>query len=428
MKVVCGISCCFAFALLLSAQTDLPKNVIQLAQLKREVAASLAKLNNYTCVETIERSGRKKPQEPFHHRDTLHLEVAVAHGNELYAWPGAAQFEEGNLAEFVGAGMISSGNFEAAIKSVLLDNVSQIQFHGEEEILGRQALRWDYTIPYNLSAWTVSFKGRGGRVSEDGSFWADAATLQLLRLQSNARDIPPDLLIASITNTLDYARVEMRSKDLLLPQSVELLVTDLKGTETRNRIEFSQCREFAGTARLAFDQPAEAVPPPAPAVEFQVPDGLEVLVHLAQAIDSKRATVGDRITAIFDAPVHHQGAVLIPKGALLEGRLRRLERYNSPQPHYLVGLEFSAIEFAGKRARFTGELVGLPLIPGLARVLSTSKTTTTNFGIGGSILTSTTQSEIPFQIPGVGTFFMDGRAFRLAQGMQMTWRTMRLRK
>ena len=420
--------CELAFAPLLSAQSELPKDVIQLAQLKRDVGASLTTLNNYTCVETIDRSDRKKQQEPFHHLDTLHLEVAVAHGNELYAWPGARRFEEGNLAEFVGAGMVSTGNFQSAIKNVLIDNVSEIKFHGEEEILGHRALRWDYTIPYNLSAWTVHIGGRGGRVSEGGSFWADVATLQLLRLQFGARDIPPDLPVASITNSIDYARVEVRSKDLLLPQTVELMVTDLKGAETRNRIEFSQCHEFAAAANLSFGLAATAEQTRAPVAEFQLPAGLEFSVHLAQAIDSSKAAVGDRITAIFDAPVNYHGSVLIPKGALLEGRIRRLVPYTTPQPHFLVGLEFSAVELSGKRARFTGEMIDIPQVPGLTLALSTTKTITTDFGVAGNVLKSTTESEVPIQIPGVSSFFMEGTAFRLPQGMQMTWRTMELKK
>ncbi len=60
-----GPVCAFVFALLLNAQSDLPKDVLQLAQLKREVGASLAALPNYTCVETIERYGRVSESGSF---------------------------------------------------------------------------------------------------------------------------------------------------------------------------------------------------------------------------------------------------------------------------------------------------------------------------------------------------------------------------
>lgn len=428
MKAVCSTIGALAFAMFLSAQSDLPKDVLQLAQIRRDVGTSLASLSNYTCVETILRFERKKAQQPFHHLDTLHLEVAVAKNSELYAWPGAKQFEQGNLGQFVGAGMISTGDFGSAIKSVLLDNVSTIRFHGDDQILGRRARHWDYTIPYNLSRWTVETEGHSERVSETGSFWADSETLELLRLESNAGDIPPDLRISSIKNTLGYARMRVRSKDLLLPQSVELLVTDMKGVETRNQIEFSQCHEFAAAASLSFHQPAQYLKLASPVTEFQVPAGLELPVHLAQAIDSKVSAVGDRITAIFDAPVRYHGQVLIPRAALLQGRIRRLEPHHDLRPHYLVGLEFTDIEFAEHHARFIGELAGVSPIPGLTFDLSTWKMTTTDFGVAGSVLTSISEAEIPFQIPGVSTFFMEGLAFRLPEGMRMTWRSSQLKK
>ncbi len=428
MKAVSGTIGAFAFAMFLSAQSDLPKDVLQLAQIRRDVATSLATLGNYTCVETIARFERKKAQPLFHHLDTLHLEVAVANNSELYAWPGAKQFEEGNLGRFVGAGMISSGNFGTAIKSVLLDNVSTIRFRGDDEILGRHARHWDYTIPYNLSRWTVTTEGHSGRVSEAGSFWVDSETLELLRLESNAGDIPPDLRISSIQNTLGYARMRVGSKDLLLPQSVELLVTDMNGVETRNQIEFSQCHEFAAAASLYFDKPAQHHQLASPATEFQAPAGLELHVHLAQAIDSKSADVGDKITAIFDAPVRYHGEVLIPKNALLQGRIRRLERHQDPRPHCLVGLEFTDIEFAEHHARFIGQLIGVSPIPGLTFDLSTWKAITTDYGPAGSVLRSTSDAEIPFPIPGVSTFFMEGLAFRLPEGMRMTWHTSQLKK
>ena len=242
-----------ACAPLLSAQPELPQDVLQLARLKREIGASVAALNNYTCLETIQRSQRKNAGQPFQHIDTLQIEVAVVNGQELFSLRGAA-FEDRDVSEIVGSGMMSTGGFTSLIKTVLINNVSTIRWHGEEEILGRRALRWDYVVPYNLSRWEINIAGRGGRMSEHGSFWADSNTLELLRLDTNADDIPPDLQITNIHNVIDYARTRVRSRDLLLPRSVELLVTHLNGIEHQNRIEFSECREFSGSSNLTFDQ------------------------------------------------------------------------------------------------------------------------------------------------------------------------------
>ncbi len=416
------------FAVLLRAQSELPKDVIQLSQLKREVGKAVATLDNYTCLETIDREERKNDRQRFQHLDTLNVEVAVVNDRELYSWPGAKEFEERDVAEMVGAGMMSTGGFRSAIKSVFIDNASTIKWHGEEEFLGRRALRWDYVIPYNLSGWDVHAEGHGGRVSETGSFWADAETLDLLSLETAAGDIPPDLRIASILQTVDYSRMRVRGRDLLLPQSVEMSITKLNGLENLNRIEFSHCRQFSGAAELSFNKPASTGSPAAPVTEFQIPAGLEISVQMARAIDSKTAAVADSIQAILNAPVRSHSADLIPKGALLLGRIRRLERQLDPHPYYLVGLEFTDIEFAGHHARFAGQMSGTIPIPGLALGVSTYSMDRNTAGVAGHLLSTRTETEVPFKVPGVSTFFMEGRDFRIPEGMRMTWVTTKLEK
>jgi hypothetical protein len=415
------------FVTALSAQSELPKDVIQLSQIRREIGKSLEALDNYTCVETVEREERKNGRQRFQHVDTVNVEVAVVKDSELYSWPGAKEFEDRDVADMVGAGLISTGGFRSAIKSVLIDNNSTIKFRGNEEILGHRAIRWDYTIPLNLSGWDVQIEGRGGRVSETGSFWADAETLELLRLETVAHDIPPDLRVTNIRESLDYARMRGRSQDLLLPQSIETSVTKQNGVESRNRIEFSHCREFSGAAELSFNKPASIERPAPPVTELQIPAGLEISVRMAQAIDSKTAAVGDSIRAIIEAPVRSHGADLIPKGALLLGRIRRLERQLAPRPYYLVGLEFTDIEFLGHHARFIGQMLGTVPLAGLALGVGTYNMDRNTAGVAGNLITTHSETEIAFKVPGVSTFFTEGTAFHLPEGIQMTWVTTKLK-
>jgi hypothetical protein len=215
---------------------------------------------------------------------------------------------------------------------------------------------------------------------------------------------------------------------LLLPQSVETSATKLNGAESRNRIEFSHCREFSGAAELSFNKPASVVTTALPVVEFQIPSGLEISVRMAQAIDSKTAAVGDGIRAIIDAPVRSHGADIIPKGAFLLGRIRRLERQLEPRPYYQVGLEFTDVEFAGHHARFIGQMLGMVPVAGLASGVGTYNMDRNSAGVAGYLITTHSETEIPFKIPGVSTFFMDGRDFRIPEGMQMSWVTTKLGK
>lgn len=232
--LVSVLTCC----VLSSAQSDLPKHVLQLSQLKRNVQAALKTLPNYSCIETIERSLRKNAQQPFRRVDTVHVEVAVTGDRELYSWPGANKFEDRDITDMINSGTVSNGDFASALRSVIANNVSIVTWHSYEEQFGRfgelyasrrQTIRWDYRIPYNLSGWILRYGGRSGRVSEAGSFWADAESLEVLRLEVNADEIPPDVPLSAVKNTLEYARVRFGSHDLLIPQSAELIVTELTG-------------------------------------------------------------------------------------------------------------------------------------------------------------------------------------------------------
>jgi hypothetical protein len=105
--------------------------------------------------------------------------------------------------------------------------------------------------------------------------------------------------------------------------------------------------------------------------------------------------MGDLITATLQWEVRHQNKSLVPKGALLKGRIRRLEKYSAPTPHFIVGLEFSELEFDGRHARFFGQLKRIAPVPGLSSA------------------------------PSVATFFIQGTRFRLPQGLQMLWQTIK---
>lgn len=422
--------CVLAYGWPASAQSELPRQVLQLAELKRNIKTRLARLPNYTCLETIERSQRKNARQAFRYLDTVRVEVAAVKNREIYAWPGAKEFGDRDITEIIGAGTVASGSFAEEIRGVFVNNISIIVWRGEEQRSGRRTLRWDYRIPYNLSGWTVRSGGVTGRVSAAGAFWVDAESLELLRVETNADEIPPDLPITAVKNTLDYARVRIASEDVLLPQSAELILTEIAGQESRNRIEFSHCREFASNTILTFESPSTVTPTPAvPVDEISLPPGLRLPARLAHAIDSQSAAVGDAVSAMVESRVEQKGAIVIPKGAVLRGRIRRFERHATSTIYYIVGLEFTDLEFPGYHARFLGDMESVEPLPNLQWLLSTSRTKTLEAGLhGGSMTTSETEVYRVMEIPGVSTFFMEATKFRLPEGLRMTWRTVSVAK
>jgi hypothetical protein len=140
--------------------------------------------------------------------------------------------------------------------------------------------------------------------------------------------------------------------------------------------------------------------------------------------------VGDLITAALQSEVRYRGKSLLPKGALFKGRIRRLEKYSAStsqfilglkfSEHFIVALEFSEVEFHGHRARFFGQLKRIAPVPGLSTILSVSRS---KAKIGR--LTSETENLYIREVPGVATFFIEGTRFRLPEGLQMLWQTIK---
>lgn len=411
------------------ADSGLPEHVLQLARLKRKIAAEMVRLPNYTCLETIERSRSQSATGRPHYVDTVRVEVAVADNREIYSWPGAGQFEDRDITQMVSGNAISNGSFSTEIRSVLVDNNSLIIWHGEEEMFGRRALRWDYRIPYNLSGWIVTYGAQHGRVAAKGSFWSDAESLELLRLETNADDIPPDLPYAAIKNTLDYARVHIGLQDLLLPRSGELILSMLDGQQSRNRMEFSHCREFGAQTTLKFEPAQESDTAAAIGVpeEVSLPVGLRLSLRLGRAVDSEQTMVGDAIAAVVENPAQYKGKTVVPEGAVLHGHIRQFERSSTPREHYVVSLEFTDLAFSGHHARFFGEMDAVEPLANFTWLLTTSRTRILDHGYWTGTR-SETETYAPIPVPGVTTFFMEGVRFRLPEGLRMTWRTINVMK
>jgi len=78
-------------------------------------------------------------------------------------------------------------------------------------------------------------------------------------------------------------------------------------------------------------------------------------VRLRDAIAYATAARGDPVHAIVASDVKRAGRVIIPKSAVLTGRITRITSYtNRSAVFFGIGLRFDAIEFDGRRGEFSG--------------------------------------------------------------------------
>lgn len=403
-----------------AAEDSLPAHVLLLRRIKDHMRAEIERQPDYTCLETTERRRHEAGQKgPPQLADTLLLEVLTTTGKELYASPGARDFAEESPTAFAVGGMSGTGAFSLHARALFVNDLGLTVYRGEEDLLGRRAVRYDYRVPELLSGWTLRTATASGRVGMKGSFWADPKTLDVIRLRVEASEIPPRLGIASHIETIDYARTRISGGDILLPQSVLAEMAFDSGAFNRNISEFTHCRAFSAESRISFDEPA---PPPgggaakrAPDELRVVPEGLVIAVELTSTI-AATDPIGKPVEGRVAADVIQKRKVIVPAGAKVRGRLRRLERHADFGAYFAVGLEFTEIELPDGPARFYATLQDMPEKGPIQFILERPAKTKANE------LFHVDQLYLPY-VAGVASFFVKGDRLIIPPNLRTVWRT-----
>jgi hypothetical protein len=119
-------------------------------------------------------------------------------------------------------------------------------------------------MPENRSGNTISNGYMQVSTALHGSFWADASTFDLLRVEAHAVDIPPGVGLSDVTTIIDYRKVTIGRSDVRLPVRAELTITEMSGRAAHNVTTFSGCRQYGSESVIHFGGP-EVEPPAAPA-------------------------------------------------------------------------------------------------------------------------------------------------------------------
>jgi hypothetical protein len=94
-----------------------------------------------------------------------------------------------------------------------------------------------------------------------------------------------------------------------------------------------------------------------PATANVLPVGTTLEVELDQPISVTETRVGDRFTAHVTKPVVAQnGAIVVPAGAIVEGRVTGIEPSRDPTRHALVRLDFESLRVGDRRYPFNASV------------------------------------------------------------------------
>ena len=280
--------------------------------------------------------------------DRLRLDVAVSKGQEIYSWHGENSFSASPITRMVRTGPISSGGFVGYLENIFLDSDVQFRYIGNSTLNGMSGYSFEYSVPLSASRYHIQGKHASPIVPFHGSFLVDGTSFELLKLEVIADKIPGDSNICLADTEMTYQVARISGRDELIPSLFILRIDDVSHVYTVSRNEYSQCREFRGESTLRFDPadtPAQSVRARAIATEW-LPPGLTLRISLRSPIDEKTTYTGDSVEGVLLESVKIPGTgTSIPKGALLNGIITRLEDSFEPERHYFLIIEFQRLSF-----------------------------------------------------------------------------------
>ena len=349
-------------------------------RIREKMRENLERLPEYTCQLVVNRERRNTLEAPFAKQDTLRLEVALIAGRERYAWRDS-KFDERELSQLVGRGAIGNGDFALHARNVFMSNAAAFDNEREVEHLGRKALQVTFRVPLESNGYRVRIPPHQARVAFHGNFIADLETLDVIRLEIVADDIPPQLGLWELHDVMEYARVPVGQSDFLLPLNAEFTMVDLDGGANRNRSEFSACRQYTAETTLSFSSQEEAIrsaearQKQVPVNSFRettqqsftIPAGKRIELTLDTEIHPEKAAIGDPVRAVLSRDLEHNGEIILPKGSVALGRLVMREKEQFPVHHYVVGLEFHTIQVEDRPVNFSATMIDAGPEKGLIR-------------------------------------------------------------
>jgi hypothetical protein len=354
-----------------AADTD-PAAMLQ--KFRARLQSVLDQLPDYTCLQSIDRARRPSASTAFQTLDSIRVQVGLISGEERFSWPDSQRFNDLELREMVGRGVVGTGSFALHVRHVFLSPGTRFTDKGPSEARGQKAVQYDFELPVEHSRYKLRMPPHEAEVGVRGSFWFVPESLELLKLIVVADEIDPDLGVMEVAHQIEYDRLPIGDGSFLLPVAARLSLIDLNGEEHRNDSTFRDCRQYRAESKLTFageeNEPAPAVaaeaPSPSPGA-IELPPNVSMELTLTSELVPEKAALGDTIGAAIAKPVVRENQVLVPQGAAVFGRVVRIEKEATPFPHYVVGLEFHTIEAGGKKIDLYATMDDAGPAPGLLR-------------------------------------------------------------
>lgn len=236
-----------------AAAEDDPELLFQ--RVKAHMSEHLASLPNYTCHETIERAVRMGTN--WSYQDTVELEVAFTGRKEIFLQPGTNHFEEQSFEKAAQGGTLSSRVLGADIDAIFSSESADFKYVGRCKKEGHKTLRFDLRVPIERSHYHIMRMGVDAIAGYEGSVWVDADTLDLVRVDLKANQIPAKVGVTLVLESLHYKPMTIGTSEVALPDHSELSVTEDNGHYSVNTMKLRGCHEYAVDSSVTYELPSK---------------------------------------------------------------------------------------------------------------------------------------------------------------------------
>ncbi len=163
-------------------------------------------------------------------------------------------------------GTSSTGEFVSVLAKIFKPE-SQTKFEvvDTDLIRERRAVVFDYSIERDKAQQQITFFGYIGDstiTGVKGRIWIDRENFRVLRVESEATEIPENFPVRSAKRLIDYDWVSISDQKYLLPLLSDVRLTSRQRSElyeTRNLIRFKDYQKY-GTEVIILDDDTEVIP------------------------------------------------------------------------------------------------------------------------------------------------------------------------
>lgn len=355
-------------------------------KVRQKMADSLNSMPEFTCSVSIERTTAKGPAATY---PPLRVNAGIINGKELYLLPPTVDEQDILRSVLSLYNRVGTGTFAMYARGLFLTTEATYYDGPDETKDGRTLSRLDFAMPREASHHALNIAGRQIELGYSGSIWTDPRNLEVARVLLQTDNMPQDLDIKAVTQTIDYGKVPILGVAVLLPLGTDLTVLETSGRELRLTARFSECHAFDQKRGDRFVENGVETPvtvsaaSPAPAAATltsvslplsRLPSFDELLpvrtrfeMMLEDPIDERITTEKSKLSFTVSRDVRKDGQVVLPIGAKATGHITRILRQAYPfetgmKGYYLIGFQLDTIDVGDRRFRLTANLedVGPP--------------------------------------------------------------------